>query len=237
MDLNSGKFFVVKRYFDNNQIEFFKAEVEMYEKLSHPNIISYIGNDSDESKIGYNFIYLEYISCGNLKQLIETYGSLPENLIKLFLKQIIKVLLYLHNEKKVAHRDIKCSNILIDNNGNIKLSDFGCATIIEEDGVSGLKGTLPWCAPEVIRNEKYNHKCDIWSLGCTLIEMAGINPWGNNMDNYYQCLKIIGQGTDLPEIPEQFGDDLKDFIKLCLQRDYNLRADINTLSKHKFLNE
>lgn len=208
----------------------------MYEQISHPHIIKYLGSDSDETKIGYNFIYLDYSPCGNLKSLIETYGALSENIIKKFTGQIVDALIYLHITKNITHRDIKCSNILIDNNGCLRLTDFGCGEVVTDKGLLGLKGTLPWCAPEVICNKPYGVKCDIWSLGCTLIEMGGINPWDKMLENEYQCINIIGQGNDIPPIPNYFSNTLKDFITYCLTRNPEQRPDISQLSKHPFLN-
>ena len=149
----------------------------------------------------------------------------------------MSILEYLHKEKHIVHRDIKCSNILLDSEGNIKLSDFGCAEIDPEDSFSGLKGTLPWCAPEVIKGGKYGLKCDIWSLGCTIVEMGGLQPWGGKIDNYYQCINIIGNGNDTPKIPDYFSDNLKDFLTLCFKRDPNERATATELKNHKLFLE
>ncbi len=100
--------------------------------------------------------------------------------------QILEGLEYLHNNN-VIHRDIKGANILVDNDGNVKLTDFGCAKQLEftvnslsnkENFNNTLKGSVPWMAPEVINQAVYDKKVDIWSFGCTILEMATAKtPW------------------------------------------------------------
>lgn len=234
MNESTGSVFIVKRYVDKKQINAFEREKEILLNINHENIVQYYGSDKDIKSNNY-FIYLEYIPCGNLKSFINLFGPLNETLIKLYLKQILSALSYLHNEKKIAHRDIKCSNILIDANGTLKLTDFGCAEIDNNGSLQGLKGSLPWCAPEVVGGGKYGLKCDIWSLGCTLVEMGGILPWNRNIDNYLQFINLIGRSDEVPEIPPQFSKELKSFISMCLERDVGKRADINILLKHSYV--
>ena len=247
LNLDSGEIFCVKRYIDKNYLEIFKNEIEIYKLINNQseNIINFYG--TDEFDDDQYFLYMEYVNGDNLKKIIETFGgTLNEKLIKTYTKQILQALNFLHNEKKIAHRDIKCSNILIDKKGILKLIDFGCSGILnkkndekkdedEKNPFQGVKGTLPWCAPEVILNKKYGTKCDIWSLGCTLIEMGGIEPWNKTFDNYYQCLNIIGKSENIPEIPSQFSNELKNFIELCLQKDPEKRPDVKQLLNHFFI--
>jgi serine/threonine protein kinase len=160
---------------------------------------------------------------------------------------------YLHL-KGIVHRDIKSANILLDQNGNIKLSDFGVSGQISlgksnenedvdivGDGDSNsyflqsLKGTLLWMAPEVICQIKYDYKADIWSLGCTLLEMStGFPPWGK-IENYMQAFMKIGKSEEEPEIPGNLNPDLSDIIKRCLLRNSKERITLEEIKKHKFL--
>ena len=188
------------------------------------------------------FLYLEYIKGGSIKNLIDQFGGFNESLIKKYTKQILEGLKYLH-DNKILHRDIKCANILIGDKGTIKLTDFGCSKIIiinkkdsssNEEYCTSLKGTIPWCAPEVICQKKYGKKADIWSLGCTLIEMTGHKPWGN-IENIYQIMNKIGKSNLTPEIPDCLSDNFKNFLDLCLKRDPKKRANLKTLLNHKFI--
>lgn len=89
------------------------------------------------------------------------------------------------HENKVIHCDLKGANVLVDHNGIVKLSDFGCAKLFESsfsmsDLNGAIRGSLPWMAPEVVMNKGLRRKADIWSLGCLMIELAvGGNPWGD----------------------------------------------------------
>ena len=234
LDLNTGEILCVKRYIDKNETEEFKKEIELFELIKGNvgenyvnNIIKYYGFNCDDDA---NILFLEYATGDNLKKIIKLYGgSLNEKLIRNYLKQILQGLNFLHNKLKVAHRDIKCSNILLDKNGIIKLIDFGCSGIIEKENKEnekninnknqdinkpfhGFKGSWPWSAPEVLTNQYYGIKCDIWSLGCAIIEMGGLEPWNNTLNGFYQYIEVVGKSKEIPEIPKQFSYELKDFI-------------------------
>lgn len=138
----------------------------MLSQLSHKNIVSYFG--SHKTKATFN-IFLEYISgfyyCpflsfmflgGTIASLIEKYGPLNENLIRVYTRQILEGLEYLH-ARNTIHRDIKGANVLVDNTGVCKLADFGTAkrisSIVEGETryMPSIRGTVNWMAPEVIK--------------------------------------------------------------------------------------
>jgi serine/threonine protein kinase len=139
-------------------------EIELLSRFSHKNIVSYFG--SQKTKTTFN-IFLEYISgkwsCsfskmlgGTISSLLEKYGPFNENLIKVYTKQILEGLEYLH-VRNTVHRDIKGANVLVDNSGVCKLTDFGTAkrisSIVEADmkHLPSIRGTINWMAPEVIK--------------------------------------------------------------------------------------
>ena len=258
LDLNTGEIICIKRYIDKNETDELKREIELFELIkenfdeenNENNIIKYYGfNCEDEG----NFLFLEYATGDNLKKIIKSYGgSLNENIIRNYLKQILRALDFLHNKLKVAHRDIKCSNILLDKNGIIKLIDFGCSGIIEKQNKEnekdinnknqdinkpfhGFKGSWPWSAPEVLKSQNYGTKCDIWSLGCAIIEMGGLEPWNSTLNGFYQYIDIVGKSKEIPEIPKQFSYELKDLVLHCLEKDPDKRADTDFLLNHIFI--
>lgn len=189
MNAKTAEIFAVKKLnfvsptsgVDKVLIQKLKKEIDIYRKLEHPNIISYIGSEIVDQKF---CIYLEYASGGSLESVYNKYGAFPERMIKQYLKQILAGLAYLH-EKRVVHCDLKGANLLLDANGAVKLGDFGCSEAFEtSQSMSVLKGqvrgSLPWMAPEVLVNKSYGRRADIWSLGCTILELLnGGNPWGD----------------------------------------------------------
>lgn len=115
-------------------------------------------------------------------------------MIRVYSRQILEGLHYLHSHR-IVHRDIKGANILIDNNGIAKLADFGAATnlIQSDDNPKSLHGTPYWMAPEVIHQTGHSRQADIWSLGCTVIEMfTGKPPW-NQFKTQVSALFHIGK--------------------------------------------
>jgi serine/threonine protein kinase len=99
-----------------------------------------------------------------------------------------------------------------------------------------MKGTIPFMAPEVVCQNKYGCKADIWSLGCLLIEMkTGKNPWGN-LDNFAAALFKIGKSNQLPKFPEDISNEFKHFLSNCINRNPKERANINFLINHPFVN-
>jgi len=100
-----------------------------------------------------------------------------------------------------------------------------------------LKGSVPWMSPEVVTQTKYDTKADIWSFGCTLVEMAsGKPPWSNyEFDNPIQAIMKIGLSDEIPEIPSNISAELLTFIKHCLQRDPAIRKTAAELLLDPFL--
>ena len=185
------------------------------------------------------------MSGGNIASLLKKYGPFPEEIIRFYSKQILSGLSYIHS-RRVVHKDIKGANILVGNSGNVKLADFGSAQQLEKSISISLKsersnnniiGSVPWMAPEVVRQTKYGRKSDVWSFGCTVLEMiTGNAPWSNyKFDNPIAAIMKIGLSDELPEIPKEISKDLKDFVKVCLVRDQKKRASVEELKKHPFL--
>lgn len=136
---------------------------------------------------------------GSIFNLLQKYGKFNESLIRVYTKQILEGLEYLH-VNNVVHRDIKGGNVLVDKNGVCKLADFGNAKRFIEgtDQASSIKGTANWMAPEVIKQNKYGRFADIWSLGCTVIEMAHGKPPFSDFPNHVSIMMHVGQITSPP---------------------------------------
>nr|GFA45818.1 mitogen-activated protein kinase kinase kinase 3-like [Tanacetum cinerariifolium] len=160
-----------------------------------------------------------------------------EPVIQNYTRQVLCGLAYLHGRNTV-HRDIKGANILVDPNGEIKLADFGMAKHITNcTSMLSFKGSPYWMAPEVVMNTNgYNLAVDIWSLGCTILEMATSKPPWGQYEGVAAIFKI-GNSKDMPDIPDHLSNNAKSFIKQCLQRDPSLRPTASKLLDHPFVRD
>jgi len=217
-------------------VQALEEEVILLQQLDHPNIVRYLGTEKTEDALN---IFLEYVPGGSIASLLTRFGSFKESVIKVYTKQIITGLEYLHSHG-IIHRDIKGANILVDNTGLVKLADFGASKRIEnivtmESGFKSVKGTPYWMAPEVIRQEGHGRQADIWSVACTVIEMAtGRPPW-SQYGSQVSAMFAIAQAKGPPTIPEGLSAECKDFLYLCFNRDWRKRPTASNLLHHPFL--
>jgi len=158
--------------------EIVKKEVCIHRMLNDPHIIRFYGRRENGN---FEFIFLEYASGGELFDRIEPDVGMPQIEAQKFFKQLVSGVEYLHN-RGIAHRDLKPENLLLDANDNLKISDFGMATVFRYQGKERLLdkrcGTLPYIAPEVLCRKYQAEPADIWSCGVVLVTMlAGELPW------------------------------------------------------------
>ncbi|KAG9156363.1 hypothetical protein Leryth_009220 [Lithospermum erythrorhizon] len=144
-----------------------EQEMDFLSQFEHINIVRYLGTDKDDSNL---YIFLELLPQGSLLSLYQRF-CFQDSHVSGYTRQILEGLKYLH-ERNVVHRDIKCANILLGVNGIVKLADFGLAKVDKLNDAKSCKGTSYWMAPEVVKpNQRYGRPADIWSLGCTVLEM------------------------------------------------------------------
>ncbi|XP_043716092.1 mitogen-activated protein kinase kinase kinase YODA-like [Telopea speciosissima] len=207
-------------------------EIALLSRLRHQNIVQYYGSETVDDKL---YIYLEYVSGGSIYKLLQEYGQFGELAIRSYTQQILSGLAYLH-AKNTVHRDIKGANLLVDPNGRVKLADFGMAKHITGQSCPlSFKGSPYWMAPEVIRNSNgCNLAVDIWSLGCTVLEMSTTKPPWSQFEGVAAMFKI-GNSKDLPAIPDHLSEEGKDFVRKCLQRDPQHRPSAAQLLDHPFV--
>uniref|UniRef100_A0A2P2LPC1 mitogen-activated protein kinase kinase kinase n=1 Tax=Rhizophora mucronata TaxID=61149 RepID=A0A2P2LPC1_RHIMU len=161
-----------------------EQEIRVLRNLKHPNIVQYYGSEMVDDRF---YIYMEYVHPGSVNKYVQEHcGDITESIVRNFTRHILSGLAYLHGTETI-HRDIKGANLLVDSSGVVKLADFGMAKHLA--GMSydlSLKGSPHWMAPEVIKaviqkdaSPNLALAVDIWSLGCTVIEMfTGKPPWG-----------------------------------------------------------
>ncbi|KAF4591614.1 MAP kinase kinase kinase Ste11 [Ophiocordyceps camponoti-floridani] len=239
-----------------SMIEALKREISLLRELRHPNIVQYLGCSSSADQLN---IFLEYVPGGSVQTMLNSYGALPEPLVRSFVRQILTGLSYLH-DRDIIHRDIKGANILVDNKGTIKISDFGISKKLETTnllsggaaagggggaggGAGGagsnrhrpsLQGSVFWMAPEVVKQTSYTRKADIWSLGCLVVEMmTGNHPFPDC--SQLQAIFKIGGGKAAPTIPEQASLEAQEFLRQTFEIDHNLRPSADELVLSRFL--
>lgn len=148
------------------------------------------------------------------------------------MSQVLRGLAYLH-EEGVIHRDIKGANILTTKEGLVKLADFGVATRQEGMHESNVVGTPYWMAPEVIELAGATTASDIWSLGCTIIELLDGRPPYYQFQPMPALFRIVND--DHPPLPEGASPAVRDFLMQCFQKDPNLRVSAQKLLKHPWI--
>ena len=213
-----------------------EAEVNLLKQLDHPNIVRYLGTEKTSKVLN---IFLEYVPGGSIASLLSNFGPFKEPVVKLYTKQILLGLEYLH-KNSIMHRDIKGANILVDNTGLVKLADFGASKKIEDlvsvgSGANSVKGTPYWMAPEVITQTGHGRQADIWSVACTVIEMAtGKPPW-SQYGSQVSAMFNIAKSKGPPLIPQDLSPECKDFLYLCFNRNWRERPTAAALLDHPFV--
>jgi mitogen-activated protein kinase kinase kinase len=238
----------------NTMVDALKHEIGLLRELKHPNIVQYLGSNTESSRLN---IFLEYVPGGSVASMLVNYGPLGESLIANFVRQILTGLAYLHS-KGIIHRDIKGANILVDNKGSVKISDFGISKRVEAStllnngsgsssisakraGASAnrvsLQGSVFWMAPEVVKQTAYTRKADIWSLGCLIVEMlTGQHPHPNC--SQLQAIFKIGRGSGeqaRPTVPDVCSPELKEFLGHTFELEHEKRPEAEELLQSSWL--
>ena len=221
-------------------IQQLREEIALLGRLSYKHIVRYLGAEYP-TKEGMLAIFTEWVPGGSIASLLRKFGRLSESVCSKYTKQILLGLNYLHTNK-VIHRDIKGANILVNDKGEIKLADFGASKRLSETGTlvdenRSLRGTPYFMAPEVIMQSGHGRKADIWSVGCTVLQMAtGKPPWKSlKFTNMTALLYHICNTKEPPPFPDHVSDELRSLLRFCFQRDPKQRPSANELLKHPFV--
>eukprot|EP00750_Incisomonas_marina_P002164 INCI12119.1.p1 GENE.INCI12119.1~~INCI12119.1.p1 ORF type:complete len:793 (-),score=101.38 INCI12119.1:80-2458(-) len=241
---DTGAIFAVKRIrmmesgeAADSAIASLEREISLLRGLEHVNIVKYLGTQRSS---GHLHIFLEYVPGGSIASLLSEFGKFEENLVRVYTRQIAEGVAYLHN-RHIIHRDIKGGNVLVSGSGCLKLADFGCSKQLQglrttalENSLKAIRGSVPWMAPEVIRQTGHGRKADVWSIGATIVEMlTARHPWPS-FDNNITALFHVATAGSGPPLPDGLSDLCHDALDECFKLDPDVRCSAAELLKHPF---
>ncbi|XP_072204565.1 serine/threonine-protein kinase 10 isoform X1 [Excalfactoria chinensis] len=224
-----------------DELEDYMVEIEILATCDHPHIVRLLGAFYWDGKL---WIMIEFCPGGAVDAtMLELDRGLTEPQIQVICRQMLEALHYLHS-KKIIHRDLKAGNVLLTQDGDIKLADFGVSaknvkTLQKRDS---FIGTPYWMAPEVVmcetmKDTPYDYKADIWSLGITLIEMAQIEPPHHELNPMRVLLKIAKSDPPTLSCPSKWSLEFRDFLKTALDKNPETRPSAAQLLEHPFISK
>ncbi|KAJ3220390.1 MAP kinase kinase (MEK) [Dinochytrium kinnereticum] len=194
-------------------------ELQILKTCNSPYIVSFYGAFINDNNIS---ICMEFMDLGSLDRIYKVMTSLEEDVLGQITLSVLKGLVYLYQEHKIIHRDVKPSNILLNSAGQVKMADFGVSGELTNSMVKTFVGTSAYMSPERIKGNKYSVQCDVWSLGISLMELAmGRFPFpadGKPL-TLFELLECIVE-EPLPSLPaSRFSQKFEAFIVRCLIKD------------------
>uniref|UniRef100_A0A8C6SEM5 Serine/threonine-protein kinase Nek4 n=1 Tax=Neogobius melanostomus TaxID=47308 RepID=A0A8C6SEM5_9GOBI len=211
-----------------------EQEAQLLSQLRHPNIVTY--RESWEGDDCQLYIVMGFCEGGDMyHRLKQQRGELlPERQVVEWFVQIAMALQYLH-ERNILHRDLKTQNIFLTKTNIIKVGDLGIARVLENqnDMASTLIGTPYYMSPELFSNKPYNHKSDVWALGCCVYEMSTLKHAFNAKDMNSLVYRIV-EGK-LPQMPSRYDHQLGDLIRSMLSKRPEDRPDVKHILRQTYI--
>ncbi|EAX90279.1 CAMK family protein kinase [Trichomonas vaginalis G3] len=208
----------------------FQSELAIYNKIEHPFLTQFYATTEDNAGV---YIALEFGEKGTLLDRIVSQRKLKEQQSCKIFCEIVSALNYLHNTAKIIHRDIKAENIIVDNNDDIRLIDFGLSSFMNtKEEMNERCGTFVYSSPEMLRGIPYTQSIDIWSCGILLYLMVtGTFPFASEDQRELKqdiCFKD-------PQIPTSISQDCRDLLLKLLTKEPSERITIEEIAVHPWI--
>ncbi|XP_076441749.1 mitogen-activated protein kinase kinase kinase kinase 5-like isoform X2 [Babylonia areolata] len=241
-DLNTGEMaaFKVIKLEPGDDFAIIQQEILMMKDCKHPNIVGYFDSYLRREKL---WIAMEYCGGGSMQDIYHVTGPLTEPQIAFVCRETLKGLHYLHRRGKM-HRDIKGANILLTEEGDVKLADFGVSAQITATMCKrkSFIGTPYWMAPEVAAVERkggYNQQCDIWAVGITAIEFAELQPPMFDLHPMRALFLMSKSGFKSPQLKDKnkWTTVFQHFVKVALTKNPKKRPPADKLLEHPFFQQ
>ncbi|KAK9799825.1 hypothetical protein WJX73_006001 [Symbiochloris irregularis] len=238
----SGRFIVLKVIrcnlrSDNTRKQIF-GELRTLRSCAHPKIVRYMESFYDNGTVT---IAMEFMDRGSMADLFRAFGHVPEHFLAMMITQVLEGLEYLHSERRIVHRDVKPSNLLVSGVGEVKLSDFGVSGQLTHSIIdcSSWVGTMTYMSPERLKGGSYSYASDIWSVGLVLAEGAlGRFPYAvktGQAPDFWQLMEKITNDGPLPMKLTESSSELRDFVTCCLRKNASERWTAAQLLQHPFI--
>ncbi|XP_022149480.1 mitogen-activated protein kinase kinase kinase 18-like [Momordica charantia] len=223
-----------------------KNEKQILDRIGNcPQIVSCFGDGFTIERDGekYYNVLLEYANGGSLADSVKIHGGgLPEFDVRRYTAAILRGLRHVHGNGFV-HCDLKLANVLNFGNGDVKIADFGLAKVAGKKTAAETEQRFEWrgtpmsMSPETVTGGEYEPPCDIWALGCAVVEMvAGKPAWNVRPEtDIFGLMMRIGVGDEVPELPENLSDEGRDFLRRCFVKDPRKRWTAEMLLNHPFV--
>lgn len=211
-----------------------KKEADIQKGLDSVHVVKCLGSYEKDKNI---WIVMELCEPGSVADvMIMTKTTLNEEQIRNIAGAVVLGLDYLH-EKKLIHRDIKSGNVLVTTKGEVKVADFGVSAQLSSihSKRDTMIGAPFWIAPEVIKEEPYNFKADVWSLGISIIEMAEGKPPNSEIHPMRAIFMIPSKPPPTLKEPSKWSAEMNDFIAQCLRKNPDERKSAKQLRDHPFV--
>eukprot|EP00063_Salmo_salar_P035603 XP_014010438.1 PREDICTED: mitogen-activated protein kinase kinase kinase kinase 3-like isoform X6 [Salmo salar] len=241
-NVNTGELAAIKviKLEPGEDFDVVQQEIIVMKDCKHSNIVAYFGSYLRRDKL---WISMEYCGGGSLQDIYHVTGPLSESQIAYMSRETLQGLYYLHNKGKM-HRDIKGANILLTDNGYVKLADFGVSAQITATLAKrkSFIGTPYWMAPEVAAVERkggYNQLCDIWAVGITAIELAELQPPMFDLHPMRALFLMTKSNFQPPKLKDKvkWGNNFHHFVKLSLTKSPKKRPTAEKLLQHPFVSQ